>query len=255
MSARKIKVVVNILIVLVAAEGFAQKESGWIEPSLLGEILERQQNDNSEFGGFMLQSESIKHRTDVDRLSDSEQFLVDFLKSRNHPAAMFVDIGSGLGNPDPHLRGATVKSILNNHRFKNLKVIATDIPGEILDNPGLDVEEIPADFLTPFKKIADKRGITATLWIGRSANSVDVLASPDQTRQHLQYLLNQAGPEREMIYLFNIHILRKAPGTMKWELFGRLGPAGYSHRTKSWKDQKGANYRPYALINSENLVK
>ncbi len=210
--------------------------------AVLRRVLMRQAADQRKYGTFMQQPEKIQHRTDVKRHRSAEDFLADFVA--NYPSAAMVDIGSGLGNPDPMLRGSTVRSLMRNPRLAGkLRTIATDIPGEILPTEGLDVEEIPSDFSLPLASIINKRG-NFPLWVARAANSIDLLMDEAQTRQHLSQVARDAR-EQELLYLFNKHILYKPRESEEYRLVGELNPEGFQHQSKTWLDTRRGT--PYTL--------
>lgn len=215
--------------------------------SVPANVLTRQAADNSRFGGFMAKGPEVRSRTEAGRLLASERLIQDLLFDRPDGSAVVVDIGSGLGHPDPAVAGATVRDLTANQAIsKKAHIVATDIASEMPATPpqGLDVATIPEDYRIPVRALADRAGRKDTV-ILRAANSIDLLMNPAQTQQHFTDVAEQL-VDRDVFYLFNAHVLRKKPGETSFEPVGAVSGTGFVHNGRPWQAQS-AEEEQYAL--------
>ena len=226
--------------------------SNFETPETENEIISRQTSDNQRYGKFMSRGKDIANRTDVKRNADSESFFADYAE----PNSVIIDIGSALGNTNPSLAGISVKELASNQSIKKkgIKVIATDIPSEVKTFKmhqrnkqayDIDYSEVPVTYNTPIDQILKSKDLNdkENVYL-RSANSIDLLMNPEETKEHFKHLASTL-KDKNVTYVFNNVILMKPKGSSVFSKIGNINNAAYDHNAASWK--LNANRRPYTL--------
>ena len=91
-------------------------------------------------------------------------------------------------------------------------------------------EEIPESFSTPIGAINVKYGNKNNI-ILRSANSIDLLMTQEETKNHLLHIISEK-KGRQVWYFFNKHILYKAANENSFRITDTMKEAQFTHNTR-----------------------